>query len=1148
MNSWKEQIIAWKEELLRSSGNDVLIHLPESGKGFLELEGNSVEQNEIRIPITPVWKKIAAEAERYRQNSGVNSLSLVTHILEWNDGKKNFRSPFRLQEVLYSTDKIKNEIRLSIQEETFINPFLSGKLKELFGIEIQDSESLPEVTDWNLQPCFLLGNFHYHRFSLLKDMDDYLLDQHSEDSLIGTFFNGERRNEPTNSLPEKACVFPLDTYQQEAITKIQDGENLVIIGPPGSGKSQLIVNTLFQHALSGKRTVLASEKLAALEVIKTRFESIGLDRFCASVFHTEKEKSDFIQSLKETWLFVENTPVKQPQIASYPAKKEILQNKLSRLQGLPVIGSIPNNLPPLFHSVPKKDTWEKLHPTLDYLATQYALQYGTSFSNCSCFFLKPSVFFRDDSLGSLKTDLAIIRKTITFLSQEIEEVSENYPLSEWAVLYRKTIHAQVLSHELFSRNKALFEHESTDQKRFRKLSGKYLKVTRELENTAPYEQQKWKKNWSDTELEEALRVFTEKKNWSLSYRRWKARFIADYAPVVFSKKLALQALSLKKDILQKQKEQSKIAAQLIKYGVHYPETEIPLFESLIRQYNELDTHLVKTLRSSSEKLLQQLVRHSREITQIHRFITLNIHVSASLSLNEIIRRIEEEVDFLSAHRKSIENLLKTDEVFFYELPGVHDFSVLHELVTLGQVENFAKFHPELYHYSGEEFQEDLKQLIREEDTFCQLSAQEFTYRISQKFSDYHLLLSTPAAQLSQEQKQLKTELRKGRSILVKEFNKIRQHTGIRELLDSPARHWIHLLKPILLINPLSLSKIVPNRKGIFDFLVMDEASQIPTEHAIPALYRSAKVCLVGDPMQMPPSVYFTSGTREREDILNRGLFHFNAHMLLGHYRSLHENLISFSNHYFYGGKLKILPGSQLPSYSGIHGHFVKDALFENRSNVQEAKELVAWLNELLPDFAPNDQLGIVAFSEAQLDLIRHEITQHASPVLNQKVDEGSIFLSTLENIQGDECDILVVSIGYGYGADGKFALRFGPLNQSGGEKRLNVLFTRARKGIHIFHSIHHTDFPPSDNRGVELLKVYLRMLETEAINFGLASRTLFGLESSIDNEKREITFFDPYLSEQALQKMMTLFRVVSGRNWKINIVFRKDGLLLQNPG
>lgn len=342
-------------------------------------------------------------------------------------------------------------------------------------------------------------------------------------------------------------------------------------------------------------------------------------------------------------------------------------------------------------------------------------------------------------------------------------------------------------------------------------------------------------------------------------------------------------------------------------------------------------------------------------------------------------------------------------------------------------------------------------------------------------------------------------------VLKGEMARKRGHMPIRELMEKAAPP-IQALKPVFMMSPLSVAQFLPPGKLTFDLLVMDEASQIQPVDALGAIARCKQVVVVGDPQQLPPTAFFSKMTGQTdgdddegaakvadiESIL--GLFTARGlpvRMLRWHYRSRHESLIAISNRQFYENKLVIIPSPYTAqSGLGLRFHHVKDGLFETgttRTNPIEAKAVArAIIHHARTN--PEISLGVVAFSAQQrkaileqLELLRRQLTP-AEEAFFQSHPTEPFFVKNLENVQGDERDVILISVGYGPTASGaRPPMRFGPVGQEGGERRLNVLISRAKRRCEVFSSMTDDDIDPefaSTRKGVFALKLFMHFART----------------------------------------------------------------------
>ena len=337
-------------------------------------------------------------------------------------------------------------------------------------------------------------------------------------------------------------------------------------------------------------------------------------------------------------------------------------------------------------------------------------------------------------------------------------------------------------------------------------------------------------------------------------------------------------------------------------------------------------------------------------------------------------------------------------------------------------------------------------------------------------------------------------------ILKHEFSKKRKIMPIRKLL---ARTFdvITSIKPCFMMSPLSIAQYLEPSifEAYFDYVIFDEASQVKIEDSVGALLRAKKYIVMGDTKQLPPTSFFEKEvdiddseeenyTDDVESILHLCKNTTETKMLKWHYRSRHESLINVSNNEFYDNKLYVFP-SPMKDKEDLGLKFVYDPNTEyyrgaGSNNIKEAENLVEYAFDLVRKYGNSRSIGVGTFNIKQcntiLDVLEEKLREH--PELEQYFNESGkdgFFVKNLENIQGDERDIILISVGYGKDLNGKLSMGFGPLNREGGERRLNVLITRARMQCVVFSNFKSSEMntTPNTPRGVEALKTFLYYAE-----------------------------------------------------------------------
>ena len=356
--------------------------------------------------------------------------------------------------------------------------------------------------------------------------------------------------------------------------------------------------------------------------------------------------------------------------------------------------------------------------------------------------------------------------------------------------------------------------------------------------------------------------------------------------------------------------------------------------------------------------------------------------------------------------------------------------------------------------------------------FQQLTRQELVARLSARIP------------VGDRDPQLSSEL----TLLRKRIANKGRGASIRNIIDQMPT-LLPRLCPVMLMSPLSVAQYIDMDAPKFDLVVFDEASQMPTNEAVGALCRAKAAVVVGDPMQMPPTSFFSVSSTDEEEADQDDLesilddcisLSMPSRYLDWHYRSKHESLIDFSNQQYYNGRL-----TTFPSLDDMESHVTwqhVEGFYDygkTRTNRAEAEAIVTEAIQRMQT-SPQRSLGIIAFSKQQSDLIEDILNETlvAYPELdqlNQEADEP-IFIKNLENVQGDERDIILFSVGYGPDREGKVSMNFGPLNKIGGERRLNVAVSRARYEMKVFSTLRpeQIDERRTQSEGVLGLKKFLK--------------------------------------------------------------------------
>jgi hypothetical protein len=1118
-NELKNSIAELLKESRQFNTNDVLVHADIQNSKLFEVHTS------LEFAISDFPKSILREADKTRKESGVNSLCLARGCVQLTLNSKAVNTPILLTPLTYSVDKLKKTIQFESQdEEVFINPFLISFLErnnspKLLNLDSEEETELIEILERKLTEIGLtvgqdtsptIGNFHHHRYQVIKELEDLLASEETAPHLYTLFgFDTDVAEEVFQLPPDK--LLPSDT-DHEMVFEEGQSNNLVVQGPPGTGKSQVLTNVVAKILAARKTTIFVSEKRVALEVIRKKLSAFGLDQLCF-IATSDKLSHSFLHELKTTWDYFEafeSSPINNLRLSEqYEANLQMTLDLLSQEE---LIGGVSFHR---FRSLSEKKNLEKN-------------SYSSQVSSISEFLNQKSVIEKiyEDKLhpviGHLKMatlksdDFVQLDARLAKWEIALKQITEHFELNTWGdfrTVMKQAAHCQIYENELYKKYADLFRPNGRPQKSFLSLRKKYLKARSEIEHINA-NQSHWKIVPSQSETASLLTTlekggFFAKRKMN---KRWKE---ISNLPVSEAK----NELELHRVEIDKINGFSQIIIKFCELGLDDPENEVSLIYQTLGHFSDDQWNELEAIPSEKRAKLTQF--HS-ELNSLHHDLKSTFHFEETTVISTYLSELKSHLALLVEQRVKYQLL---DDTSLQSIARNASFSKLEGELLNSHWVRFKERFPAFSQFSLSDIHDKVSAIANAELSEATLFAKDIENRLHATFISYHELLNTPARKLSDEQKALKAELRKGKSILVKEFGKTRSHPSLRELYNSDARKWIQLLKPIWLSNPTQLAKCFPMELGLFDVAIFDEASQIPLQNALGTLQRSKRVLVAGDEHQMGPSAYFKSGASDTMDLLHQASYHWKKIALHHHYRSVHPDLIAFSNKYFYNNVLQAYPAYSAPT--PISHHFIENGLFSSRQNIEEAKVLASTLEKVLGE---NKTIGVVAFSEEQLNCIWSQLSTKSQQQLTERLDNNQGFFKALENVQGDECDHLLISFGYGKNEDGEFHMRFGPMNTANGRNRLNVLLTRAIESIDFFCSVKTSDFKLSDNESINLLRQWIAFSESympsNTFNFPFGLRPI--------QNGNNLTFERIQETLPTAKELVTLERVLENRGWKID--------------
>lgn len=427
-------------------------------------------------------------------------------------------------------------------------------------------------------------------------------------------------------------------------------------------------------------------------------------------------------------------------------------------------------------------------------------------------------------------------------------------------------------------------------------------------------------------------------------------------------------------------------------------------------------------------------------------------------------------------------------------------------------------------------------------------------------------------------------------ILINEHNKLSLNNNIKEIerqinkkrfiniKDFIDKYKLELMDSvkIWLMTPEVVSSTMPLDEDLFDIVIFDEASQLFIEKTLPAIYRAKQIVIAGDDKQLKPSLLGVgriddidedeineySGSLEEESLLGLAKYRFDSNTLNFHYRAKYEELINFSNFAFYDSSLAVSPNRMKLLVPPIERIKVENGLWNDKKNDEEAKKVIELIKEILTkkqQNKTNETIGIITFNSSQKDLIydmlelEKEKDLDFAVLLNQEQDrkengeDVSIFVKNIENVQGDERDIIIFSTGYAKGENGRVSINFGWLNQDGGENRLNVAISRAKQKIYVVTSVEPEELKvdTTKNRGPKLFRDYLSYVKAiSSNNIGYAKSILNKVGNIATMNDDKIDSFDSEFEEEVCQCLRNLgYKVetqVGTGNYRIDLAILDD--------
>lgn len=1067
MEQHKIDIATFIHDLSDIPHSDILVNVADDSTQFIPTAVFFDE--EFKLDIDASLKKVMQAAAQYRKEADINSLCYISHFIAWNVKDVQVRTPLFICPVDWKIQKTTGKFTGQLlTEQAEVNPFVRRQFRELCGVDLEGFEwnnpsgfidQLKSVAaEQNLKIEVLdlsgLGNFHYHRYHILRELEGIQRADYSS-SLVSELL-GDGVSEPVDYTFPRDVLTPVDSDQLSVFDSFAK-QNTIVHGPPGTGKSQVLINILGKSLFSGLNTLVVSEKKVALQVLEKKLSQHGLSAFSFTV-HSQVRSRDLIAKLKSTWSFLESQVAeKKPNLRLSEQHLARLQLLLDRLNASDTFGGISyselNNLRQPYigkkvefsSNVPELKQWlewKGLFEELDY-------KWGS---------LKPIQGYKAAFFTSVSNDQLLENVKISL--DKLKQLEPNLTLEKLQNLVAKLGRCQLIENEWYKSSVQIISKPKEEKKYVTQLER--LHILKDELLSFETEKNNWKSEPSKTQLE----------SWSKAERGWwkKRQRQKSIIACLKNKELDVEiALSNWNTYLHLKEQILGCESYFKQLGLPTESVHLIAHGVFLKQLKSDSSGELAELASWPEEQRRLLLQEQHELIRLSQQLTSYFELGANESIALFIKEKSETFETLLPFLNRLKEL---PNVFFRTLKLHASLSELEACIVHSNWKKIEAVFPELVDFDGDALKKLLGTIVHSQEVEAELFAHQLIENQRTQFTAFEQLLRTPSTKLKGADKLLKAELKKGKALLVREFAKSRSHLSIRELLEGDAQKWIQLMLPIWMATPNQVADHFPLKRHLFDVVVFDEASQIPLPSALGALYRSKRALVAGDSQQMSPSSYFGKASLSH-DLLHQASFYYAPSKLRHHYRSAYTDLISFSNKHFYNNELIVYPSSVQKSV--CFRHYSPNGRFENRRNSVEANDLASYLETV----KWTNTIGIVAFSEEQLKAIWEACSQKVQDKITVGQENGTVFFKALEQVQGDEADILLISLGYARNEEDQFQMRFGPLNFENGYKRLNVLLTRAIQEMHFFLSVESSEFGISANESVNLLRRYLQQLENE---------------------------------------------------------------------
>ena len=1060
---------------------------------------------------------------------------------------------------------IKNQRKWDVEEQAILGIFSFNKF--IMWNDIHNNA--PKLTQNKIVSSLINGKIEWN--AITEEMDASYMDR---------------------QLSPADIVLPIiaDSSQLEAIYEAVHDKTFILHGPPGTGKSQTITNIIANALYKGKRVLFVAEKMAALSVVQNRLAAIGLAPFCLEIHSNKTKKSTVISQLKETTEIIRRTP---PEEFKKEAERLLkLRTELNKYIealhkeypfGLSLYDAIihyqSTDVEPCF-DIPSsylddldKDRFSHWEDAIESLvSTANACGHPHLHPLTGISIREYSSAIKEEASQTLATFIGLltaIQSKLPVFSALLEDTDIHPTRKDFDIItaiIRKILEIPELTPELLTT--PLLNETLEEYRKVTKHGRKRDEIKAEIENGFTKEVLKinagpmlaeWNRvsaQWflpryfGQRKIKKAIRPYALQPVEPETVQPLLHQVIRYQEELDFTDRYTAKLPSLfgrfgrdeEWDIIdQIIHEVSSLHSLLLSYSKDVAKTSrikqnlaLQLTEG-IRTFRDIHSHSLNELHqladtlTATEQRLSTTLGITVETLYTNSADWIGIALQQAATWKENLDKLKDWYQWLQSYNK----LNELGIGFIAE--EYKEKNIPTDLLTSSFCKSFyqAVIHyiiakePTLELFNGKIFNDIIAKYKQVSANFEDITKKELFARLASNIPSF----THEAIQSSEV------------GILQKNIRNNARGISIRKLFDQIPT-LLSRMCPCMLMSPISVAQYIDTDADKFDLIVFDEASQMPTYEAVGAIARGKNVVIVGDPKQMPPTSFFSVNTIDEDNIEMEDLesilddclaLSIPSKYLLWHYRSKHESLIAFSNSEYYDNKLMTFPSpdniESKVRMVAVDGYYDKGKSRQNQAEAQAVVDEIA--RRLRSEELRKKRVGVVTFSVVQQALIEDLLSDLFifPPELKTFAleCEEPLFIKNLENVQGDERDVILFSVGYGPDAEGRVSMNFGPLNRAGGERRLNVAVSRARYEMIIFSTLRSDmiDLNRTSSIGVAGLKRFLEYAEK-------GTKRILNTSTSIQPSEEE-TSIEKIIADKLRSLGYTVHTDIGCSGYKIDI-------------